>query len=1003
MEHDYSPEVVSRYHRKLAEISLWTESTAQALQNNPDAPPIPRSTPKSRAQISEPTLEAEERARSRDRSERGEHPRETLRWNGVQERDGHARGLGIMMEDEAEVGTPKLAEISRWPESAAQTLKNNTNAPPTLAHSLLALLRSKLKLKSTKRRAQSSESILEEEERPQSRNRDERREHAQSTTRLLTDDIYDFRNGQPLPSQARKISPWTESTAQVLQNNPNVPPPPAHSRALPRSTPKSTSAMPRAQSSKSTPEEEERPQSRDLDERGEHAQSSTRRDRLADFFSALFRSKKSNPMKERAQDSESSAGEEERARERPWSKDRDERWDPAQWSMQANYQWNPDREELVNPKLAEISQWSDSTAQIPQKNFYAPTPAHPSVAIPRSKSKPRAQSRGRNRTPPQPLPTPPPPPPPPPLPIPRLRPRTAPPRGDTYGVYPDLPPQPRLIQTQHPNARAQYVPYPSAMHAHSTTLAPAKTKGPLKRDILGMTEDTTSSQAIRDYLSSKERTKNWVHSRAEPPDQCYSPNIATSIPNEPDFVLPPPSDAGSAHSLPPKMILRYPDGRPDEPIYQLDPDPAPLKRGGSKLRPHESVPHPWYYSPNIAPSIPNEPDFVLPPPSDAGSTHSLLPKMILRYPDGRPDEPIYQLDPDPAPLKRVGSKLRSHESVPHPWYYSPNIAPSIPNGPDFVLSPLSDAGSSQSLPPKMILRRIQAAPVRSQLRLIQTQHPNASAHLPQDQAEQIFVGTGWVLGGCTEEQVNKRSKYCPFKLLGFVTNAPHAPEYGAVAPVLAIVPHVPAHSALPPLKGRNARQSSFSICWMPQGSLEGAVRWFLNGRIILLSASRENESVKEYLRWCTLSEVRSICDAPSAEDARRRRTHHLVRKAPKIAIVPVTTPPAITPTLVWTGLTDAAGEEAKGGDDGCEDGVDEKPEILLEVELISESKLRLNLRTLEYSGAVASVSEEERVLPGYRWKQHESLQLELVRRDDVEVDSIHCYNENATTVRLKRR
>ncbi|KAJ7073954.1 hypothetical protein C8F01DRAFT_5269 [Mycena amicta] len=97
-----------------------------------------------------------------------------------------------------------------------------------------------------------------------------------------------------------------------------------------------------------------------------------------------------------------------------------------------------------------------------------------------------------------------------------------------------------------------------------------------------MTEYTTSSQAIRDYLSSKERTKHWVLNRAEPPDLCYSPSVAPSVfnGNDNDFVLPPASDTGSSHSLPPKMVLRYSDGRPDEAI--------PYGQGhGSKLRPSQ--------------------------------------------------------------------------------------------------------------------------------------------------------------------------------------------------------------------------------------------------------------------------------------------------------------------------------------------------------------------------------------------------------------------------------
>ncbi|KAF8163659.1 hypothetical protein B0H34DRAFT_781293 [Crassisporium funariophilum] len=64
-----------------------------------------------------------------------------------------------------------------------------------------------------------------------------------------------------------------------------------------------------------------------------------------------------------------------------------------------------------------------------------------------------------------------------------------------------------------------------------------------------MTEYTTSSQAYREYMSAHDRTAYW--------DDCYSPNIPPSVLD---------GLADSSYSTPPKMVLRYNDGRPDVPI-----------------------------------------------------------------------------------------------------------------------------------------------------------------------------------------------------------------------------------------------------------------------------------------------------------------------------------------------------------------------------------------------------------------------------------------------------
>ncbi|KAJ7080383.1 hypothetical protein B0H15DRAFT_856936 [Mycena belliarum] len=202
-----------------------------------------------------------------------------------------------------------------------------------------------------------------------------------------------------------------------------------------------------------------------------------------------------------------------------------------------------------------------------------------------------------------------------------------------------------------------------------------------------MTEYTTSSEAIRDYLSSKERTKHWVRSRVEPPEQCYSPSVPPSILNDPDAIpMSPPSDAGSSHSLPPKMVLRYSDGRPDVPIPVQHDDPYKMKRGGSKgsskLRPRESVRSQTLPTPNRsrtgshgAPHVPEE-IRILPSHVDAprSTTHShTRSKSLPRNAYSQFQDPMPEMPPPPpaqrglpGPLPPPGPLVTFSQPPPHP-------------------------------------------------------------------------------------------------------------------------------------------------------------------------------------------------------------------------------------------------------------------------------------------------------------------------------------------------
>lgn len=80
-----------------------------------------------------------------------------------------------------------------------------------------------------------------------------------------------------------------------------------------------------------------------------------------------------------------------------------------------------------------------------------------------------------------------------------------------------------------------------------------------------MTEYTTSSHAFREYMSARDRTARWVQSHSPTESEFYSPSVPPTVI---DGLVPssPPSEADSSHSTPPKMVLRYNDGRPDIPI-----------------------------------------------------------------------------------------------------------------------------------------------------------------------------------------------------------------------------------------------------------------------------------------------------------------------------------------------------------------------------------------------------------------------------------------------------
>ncbi|KAE9409610.1 hypothetical protein BT96DRAFT_931768 [Gymnopus androsaceus JB14] len=74
-----------------------------------------------------------------------------------------------------------------------------------------------------------------------------------------------------------------------------------------------------------------------------------------------------------------------------------------------------------------------------------------------------------------------------------------------------------------------------------------------------MTESQVSPQDIEQFYSSQHRVRDWITRHA---DHVFtSPNNPPSELDDQDALSSPPSDVESSHSIPPRLMLRYPDGR----------------------------------------------------------------------------------------------------------------------------------------------------------------------------------------------------------------------------------------------------------------------------------------------------------------------------------------------------------------------------------------------------------------------------------------------------------
>ncbi|KAF5377066.1 hypothetical protein D9757_007693 [Collybiopsis confluens] len=106
-----------------------------------------------------------------------------------------------------------------------------------------------------------------------------------------------------------------------------------------------------------------------------------------------------------------------------------------------------------------------------------------------------------------------------------------------------------------------------------------------------MTESYVSPADLAQYYGAQDRVKYWVSTHA---DHVFtSPNVPPSELDDQDALSSAPSDVESSHSIPPRLTLRYPDGR-EFPIphpRNSPVDPNSERNSRSRSNPHSQHSH----------------------------------------------------------------------------------------------------------------------------------------------------------------------------------------------------------------------------------------------------------------------------------------------------------------------------------------------------------------------------------------------------------------------------
>lgn len=236
-----------------------------------------------------------------------------------------------------------------------------------------------------------------------------------------------------------------------------------------------------------------------------------------------------------------------------------------------------------------------------------------------------------------------------------------------------------------------------------------------------MTEYTTDPTAIAHYLAARARTAHWVdtlHGKS-----LVAPSVPPSLVSDTDDGLSSQdSDAESSRSLPPRMVLRYPDGRPDVPVSTDKRWPPPSQKPTTPT-PFHTRPRAGSGSHGYPPSNPNihsrapsnaVPLYVSPPPPVVGmqpETIQIRPSPTSSVPRQGPvsyltQDPHHSSSPSTPPRQR---SMRSAPSSRRP-----------PVSLQMIYTPPAPAPSSQS----------RSAPVSPTRESFQAAQPPPLPHLP---------------------------------------------------------------------------------------------------------------------------------------------------------------------------------------------------------------------------------------------------------------------------------
>ena len=243
-----------------------------------------------------------------------------------------------------------------------------------------------------------------------------------------------------------------------------------------------------------------------------------------------------------------------------------------------------------------------------------------------------------------------------------------------------------------------------------------------------MTEYTTDPEAIAHYLNARARTAHWVDSLSG--KTLAAPSFPPSLVDDTDDGLSSQdSDAESSHSLPPRMVLRYPDGRPDVPVTtdtrwpskgQKPTTPTPFHtrpRAGSGS--HGYPPS----NPNIHSRAPSNgvPLYVSPPPPVVAKH----PETIHVRPS--PTSPISQqgpIPPDPHHSTSPSTPARQRSMRSTPSSRPP------PMSLQMIYTPPAPAPQSRSAPVSPTRESFQAAQQPPPLPQPSASHPPIAAPSP---------------------------------------------------------------------------------------------------------------------------------------------------------------------------------------------------------------------------------------------------------------------------------